>query len=242
VSASGATHEKRRSWKCPVHRIRMSWYWAFRLVKAKPERMLTITNVPKEAGVAHLAFQRLIRDLRKVCGEFQYCRFLEVTERGMYHYHIAQKGAYVPQRKLSELAEKNGFGKIVDIRKINEGGGAAWYMAKYVTKESVPDGWKKVAASRTFFLPEGPQNGSEGQESGSWSEDEWVVLPDDVWISHGSVDDYVKACEDAGVVVGGDPLGRKWPSRMTATEKAMDVFAQQQVKAKESMRNGRIMQ
>jgi hypothetical protein len=118
--------------------------------------MVTLTNVPRDRQEAYLAFQKLVRDLRAEGIAFEYVRFFEVgSKSGMYHFHLAQVGDFVPVRLLSALAQKNGFGKVVDIRRCH-GAGPGWYMSKYIAKglDTIPAGWRKVAASRHFFEPE----------------------------------------------------------------------------------------
>lgn len=145
-----------KSWSCPVHRQQTAWAWAVRVARAGPERMITLTNIPKDRPTAYLAFQHLVRDLRDREGlGFEYVRFFEVGARtGMYHYHLGQRGDFVPVRLLSSRAAANGLGKVVDIRACH-GEGPGWYMAKYIAKglETLPLGWRKVAASRGFWGP-----------------------------------------------------------------------------------------
>jgi hypothetical protein len=154
------------SWDCPEHRGLVAFSWACRVAEASPERMLTLTGLPRLRQRAMLAFQMLVRDIRKAGFRFAYCRFLEVGQKtGMLHYHLAQKGSYIPQRWLSKRAEANGLGRVVDIRKC-QGEGPAFYLAKYITKDGAPSGWRKVAYSRDFFAP---------QERPGKSED-WVLM------------------------------------------------------------------
>ena len=159
-----------KSWACPEHREALAWAWAKRVARARPERMVTLTNIPKERHVAYLAFKHLVRDLRDREGiPFEYVRFFEVgTKTGMYHYHLGQRGDFVPVRLLSARAEANGLGKVVDIRKCF-GAGPGWYMAKYIAKglDVLPPGWRKVAASRGFW---GPREPPEPPEPG------WVLV------------------------------------------------------------------
>lgn len=150
-----------RSWSCPDpnHRKRLAWFWACRVARARPQRMVTLTNVPKDQGRARKAFSHLVRDLRDREGiPFEYVRFFEVGSRtGMYHYHLGQRGDFVPVRLLSARAAANGLGKVVDIRACH-GEGPGWYMSKYIAKglETMPQGLRKVAASRHFFPKEPP--------------------------------------------------------------------------------------
>jgi len=143
-----------KSWRCEEHRQGLAWSWAFKVAKSKPERMVTLTNIPHDQDVARKAFSHLVRDLRDREGiPFEYVRFFEVgSKTGMYHFHLGQRGDFVPVRLLSARAAANGLGKVVDIRACH-GAGPGWYMSKYIAKglETIPEGWRKVAASRHFF-------------------------------------------------------------------------------------------
>lgn len=157
------------SWHCADHRQSLAWKWAFKVARAAPERMVTLTNIPKDRQEALYAFQHLIRDLRER-GPFEYVRFFEVgSKTGMYHYHLGQRGEFVPQRLLSSMAAKNGLGRVVDIRKCH-GKGPGWYMSKYIAKglDDIPAGWRKVAASKGFWPT---VEASEEPEQG------WMLVP-----------------------------------------------------------------
>jgi hypothetical protein len=83
---------------------------------------------------------------------FEYARFLEVGHNtGMRHFHIAQRGDFIPVRWLSIHAAANGLGKIVDAEACH-GAGPQFYLSKYITKDDFNlQGWRKVASSRGFF-------------------------------------------------------------------------------------------
>lgn len=143
------------SWHCPVHRGAVAWGWAKRVAESKPERMITLTDIPDDRVRAYLGFKHLVRDVRKLY-DFQYARFLEVgSKTGMLHWHLAQRGDYIPQRFLSSRASANGLGEVVDIRRCR-GQGVGFYLGKYVTKESAPAGWRKVTVSRGYPKPVAP--------------------------------------------------------------------------------------
>jgi len=114
--------------------------------------MITLTNIPHDKKKAYFGFQQLVRDIRAEGMRFDYCRFLEVGKKtGMLHFHIAQRGDFLPVRWLSVHASANGLGKIVHAEQCR-GVGPAFYLSKYITKDenSLP-GWRKVASSRGFF-------------------------------------------------------------------------------------------
>lgn len=146
------------SWHCLAHRRQLAWFWATRVAAEGPERMVTITSIPKDRREAYFAFQQLIQAIRRKGWAFEYVRFFEVSPRGAYHFHLGQKGRFIPQRVLSSLASANGLGRIVDIRKCF-GAGPGWYMSKYIAKglDELPAGWRKVSASRRFFTGEKPE-------------------------------------------------------------------------------------
>jgi len=126
--------------------------------------MITLTNIPKDRQQALYAFQHLVRDIRAEGIPFEYVRFFEVgSKTGMYHFHLGQRGDFVPQKLLSDRAAANGLGKVVDIRKCF-GAGPGWYMSKYIAKglDTLPAGWRKVAASRHFFPVEPPADPEPG--------------------------------------------------------------------------------
>lgn len=152
------------SWTCRQHQGAIAYHWACRVAESQPERMITLTEIPEDKSRATFAFQHLVQDIRREGIRFDYARFLEVGDQtGMRHFHIAQRGDYVPKFWLSSRASANGLGRIVDIEKCY-GAGPAFYLAKYVTKDdfSLP-GWRKVASSRGFFRPkEVPADFREG--------------------------------------------------------------------------------
>jgi len=154
-----------KSWHCPEHRQALAWSYAFRVARAHPQRMITLTNIPTDRQEARFAFQHLVQAVRREGISFEYVRFFEVgSKTGMYHYHLGQRGNSVPVRLLSKLAAANGLGKIVDIRKCY-GEGPGWYMSKYIAKglDTIPQGWRKVAASRGFWpAGEPPQEPEPG--------------------------------------------------------------------------------
>jgi hypothetical protein len=140
------------SWNCRQHQGAVAYHWACRVSEAHPERMITLTNIPHDKTDAYLGFQQLVRDIRAEGMRFDYARFLEVGhETGMRHFHIAERGDFIPVRWLSKHAAANGLGKIVHAEHCH-GAGPQFYLAKYITKDdaSLP-GWRKVASSRGFF-------------------------------------------------------------------------------------------
>lgn len=129
--------------------------------------MLTLTNIPQDKAKAYLGFQSLVRDIRREGMRFEYCRFLEVGQKtGMLHFHIAQRGDFIPVRWLSRAAAASGLGKIVHAEACH-GAGPQFYLAKYITKEQSLPGWRKVASSRGFF---------RAKELPADKRDDWLLM------------------------------------------------------------------
>lgn len=151
------------SWSCPVCSEKMAYELAIDIAFGQPERLMTLTNVPEGREDAQKAWRRFCREVRKRY-EFEFVRLACVGEaNGMIHFHILQKGDFIPVRELSKVAVKCGFGKIVDIREIYSGIGLVKHLTNYVTREPAPVGWHKVSWSRGY-----PRNVVEKDPSDDW--------------------------------------------------------------------------
>lgn len=80
------------------------------------------------------AWNRLRLALSRQYGLTKFFWVLEFGgKRGRPHLHCLLN-CYIPQRKLSELAASSGFGAVVDIREVKDGGGFG-YVFKYLSKD-----------------------------------------------------------------------------------------------------------
>lgn len=80
------------------------------------------------------SWNRLRLDLSRKYGLTKFFWVLEFGgKRGRPHLHCLLN-CYIPQRKLSELAANAGFGSVVDIREVKDGGGFG-YVFKYLSKD-----------------------------------------------------------------------------------------------------------
>lgn len=124
-------------------------------------RFLTLTEDPqKPMKVADLsaAWNRLRTNLKDLDKLEEYAAVVEATSRGRPHLHVVFTGDYVPQRQLSKLAEKAGFGRVADIRLVDfdpnqqEEMKAASYIAKelsgYMSKSKSAAAGQLVAKRR----------------------------------------------------------------------------------------------
>ncbi len=142
-----------KAWSCP-HCVRMRRFTVAYMIevgvleaqiRGEKVRFLTVTS---PGGYAltnrelYEAFNRLRTTLRKSGELREYFAVVELQERdgGAPHLHILATGEYIAQRRLSELAERAGFGPIADIRAVRGTGprSAGMYMVKslaqYATK------------------------------------------------------------------------------------------------------------
>lgn len=135
--------------------------------EGKPARLLTLTlpalievngRMVKPTGPAAYrymaaAFNRFMTTARRRW-QFVYFRVVEEQGRGAPHYHLVVVGwSFMAQAELSQLADRAGLGRIVDVRLVRSAAGAARYVTKYVTKDAgavVPDRMRFYARSRQF--------------------------------------------------------------------------------------------
>jgi hypothetical protein len=90
--------------------------------------------------------------VRKVVGEFEYCRVLEVTKEGWPHYHLLARCQYIPQATLSQFWAEQTASKIVDVRAIRDGQNSVNYCCKYLRKQAYcPFTTRRVSWTKNFF-------------------------------------------------------------------------------------------
>lgn len=130
------------SWNCPECGKRKSIMLGTRVkagLEGETVRFATFTTKGKRSLAGHLktlktAWNRLRLELNR---KYHMTKFFWVLEfghdKGRPHLHVLLN-CYVPQRRLSTLAEHCGFGPIVDIRRVKQGGGFG-YVYKYLQKD-----------------------------------------------------------------------------------------------------------
>lgn len=133
-----------RSWSCDSCAKDRARSLVAEVKEGMPQRFITLTvnpnwfDSPEDRARRLIAAWRLIR--RRFLkmhpnAVFEFMAIFERTKKGEPHLHIAQRGAYVPQKWLSaQLAELIGA-PIVDIRYIRDMKKVAMYVAKYVSKD-----------------------------------------------------------------------------------------------------------
>lgn len=148
-----------KRWGCRWCGPRRAKRLAYRVEEAAPNRLITLTINPKvhiDPRAAYDATRRQLSDfakgVRKVIGEFEYVRILEVTKQGWPHYHLMARCEYISQRVISDIWAKLTAAPIVDIRKIQKTDKVFWYVVKYLCKQTaVPWTNRRVSWSGKFF-------------------------------------------------------------------------------------------
>lgn len=134
-----------------------SWRLGDLAALAAPERWITLSRTSEDVRGAYEALRRLSRLLRRRGRGWEYLAVPELHENGTYHLHLLQKGSYIPQAELSQLAEQAGMGRVVWIRSIEKMGedrqSVAKYLVKYMTKDpdKHPPNVNRYAQSRGFW-------------------------------------------------------------------------------------------
>jgi hypothetical protein len=148
-----------RRWGCRWCGQRKAFQLACKCEQAKPERFITLTIDPKHWLSPREAYDGTRRKLsdfakevRKLRGEFEYLRVLEVTKKGWPHYHFLAKCPYIPQTTLSKIWASLTGAVIVDVRRVEHQRNVFRYVLKYLCKQTyVPWTSRRVSWSRNFF-------------------------------------------------------------------------------------------
>jgi hypothetical protein len=153
----------------------------------QPERSITFTQVGDSWTTVRDRMNRLSYGIRKEVGPSEWVWHIEQNPRGTgQHVHAWQKGSYVPQRLLSEMAVTQGMGRVVDISRIRNAKRAAGYGLKgisYGLKEVEAqdegraylgaNGYRLTHQSRGFFTsPDGEKLGARGAERAAYAADD----------------------------------------------------------------------
>lgn len=155
-------------WECPqCGRVKKNRLIR-RVLKAKPNRFLTLTvkdlpnETPRECyDRTRRKISELFRHFRKSGRSAEYWRVIEQTKRGIPHYHFLLRGPFWPQDEISFRWKMLTGAWIVDIRSVKRGKHVANYVAKYMTKGAVSFTRQRYCASRGFWLAEEPKKPSK---------------------------------------------------------------------------------
>ena len=136
---------------------------AMGLEGAEHPRFLTLTSPAGDTPEASLRllsarFEKLRRLVRQYGhrGEFEFGGVVELTRRGIAHFHVLLRGPYLTQAAWSRLAAEAGFGRVVWIEAASADkltGYVTKALPAYVTKglrepEPFPRHFRRVRFSR----------------------------------------------------------------------------------------------
>lgn len=132
-----------------------------RIDLAHPTKFLTLTvnnavyDSPRHAyDSTRRAVSKFSTRVRRIVGDFEYVRILEVTEKGYPHYHFLARSKYIPQATISTIWAELTGAPIVDIRRVDPRSSVPRYVVKYLTKQLYcPFTTRRVAWSKHFFPP-----------------------------------------------------------------------------------------
>lgn len=99
---------------------------------SKPERAILLTQAGDDWQTVRPRMYRLKYEAQKALGNpFEWVYHVEPNPKGTgHHVHAWQKGAFIPQALLSDVADSVGFGPFARINKIRAVGNAASYGLK----------------------------------------------------------------------------------------------------------------
>lgn len=132
-----------KCWTCPFC-YRKNLGQLIKQIEANPpDRFLTLTarpgymETPMQVYLRHRPFiRKLFEKARRKFGKQEYAVFCELHKSGYPHWHILQRGEFIPFKWLSATWEALTGSKIVDIRRCSNARDAARYVVKYVTKSN----------------------------------------------------------------------------------------------------------
>lgn len=171
------------SWDCECcgHRLRMSLIEEIeRITSERPEmrRFLSLTvdsRAPATDEEKHEyitdRWNALRTELRDRYPDLSYLWVRhEGDERDRPHLHLLVD-RYLPQSELSELADRVGLGRVVDIRRV-DARNAAHYISAYLGRGSLsflPDGSRRYGSSADVDLDPRNPGGDDGEPTERWA-------------------------------------------------------------------------
>lgn len=153
-----------KCWKCQLCAEDLKRRVIALAIAGEPTTFLTLTTNPHHqsnptlaAEELKLAFNRLIRKLRKVAGKgsFQYFAVWERTKKEMPHLHVLLRAPFVPQRQISDFMAEQIDAPIIDIRSVQGKTSVAKYVGKYLAKDPMKfEGRQHFFYSRRWLATE----------------------------------------------------------------------------------------
>lgn len=92
------------------------WRRALAIAHARPERLITLTDVGVTWSQVRSRMKRVRHEVAKR-HRIEWCWSIEANPRGTgLHVHAWQRGGFIPQKLLSEVSRREGMGVVADIR------------------------------------------------------------------------------------------------------------------------------
>jgi hypothetical protein len=105
--------------------LKSAWRRGLAIAVVRPERFMTFIQVGDEWQMIRSRMFRLHYDVVQQLGACDWVWVVEPNPAGTgHHVHVWQRGDFIPQAKLAELADSKGMGAVSDIRRWKEGGEA----------------------------------------------------------------------------------------------------------------------
>jgi hypothetical protein len=184
--ADGKTVPARcKRWGCLFCAKKNYFRVSYLAAAGRPERFMTLTRAGTTPKDIRLNLSHFLQGCRRAGYRFEYFAVPELHANGEAHFHILQKGSYIPfdfiQEKWKTYTARSyqGAGSFfVNVQKIENTKHAVNYIAKYMKKSYAGHDGKSWAAMQSKFpgvnhyrhsrqwLPETPQSDSS-----------WVLVP-----------------------------------------------------------------
>lgn len=101
---------------------------------ARPEREITFTQVGDDWQQVRDRMKQAAHKIRKEVKTLEWVWHVERNPKNTgHHVHAWQRGSYVPQRLLSEIAVNQGMGQVVHVSRLRSVGAASRYGLKGIT-------------------------------------------------------------------------------------------------------------
>jgi hypothetical protein len=165
---------------------------------AGPQRWGMLTQVGEDWQTIRPRMKRLRYSLQKCGIEHAWCWHVEPNPAGTgHHVHYFQRGAFVPQSLLSELADREGMGRVATVQRWRPTQAATTYGVKLagvryglkLAEESdtmsgylAANGGRLVHASRGFWRNREGEHVGQREAMKSWAQkpeesgEEWVLI------------------------------------------------------------------
>ena len=156
-------------WSCPICGRKKVQHYARKVADAEPNKLITLTCNPAMHENPRAAYDDTRRKipgltarLRRLFGEVEFFRILEITKKGWPHYHLVTRSGFIPQATISNIWKELVGAPIVDVRKIDRKNNAYWYVIKYLAKQRYI-AWtdRRAAWTKGFFRKDEFESGEK---------------------------------------------------------------------------------